>query len=67
MQGDALNVRLDRGEIAYGVVTAWPDPDLVGSDAGRGRTRVVHRGLPGPPRGGAQNLHGRRRTCGWMR
>lgn len=29
MQHDALRTRLDRGEVAYGVVTAWPDPDLI--------------------------------------
>ncbi|MDR7419178.1 MAG: aldolase/citrate lyase family protein [Armatimonadota bacterium] len=29
MADDALKSRLDRGEVAYGVVTAWPDPDLV--------------------------------------
>lgn len=29
MQADALKARLDRGEVAYGIVTAWPDPDLI--------------------------------------
>jgi 2-keto-3-deoxy-L-rhamnonate aldolase RhmA len=29
MPHDALKSRIDRGEVAYGVVTAWPDPDLI--------------------------------------
>jgi 2-keto-3-deoxy-L-rhamnonate aldolase RhmA len=28
MRVDALRRRLDGGEVAYGVVTSWPDPDL---------------------------------------
>jgi 2-keto-3-deoxy-L-rhamnonate aldolase RhmA len=29
MQHDALKTRIDRGEVAYGLVTAWADPDLI--------------------------------------
>lgn len=29
MRHDPLRTRLDRGEVAYGIVTAWPGPDLI--------------------------------------
>ena len=29
MEKSTLRQRLDAGEVAYGVITAWPDPDLV--------------------------------------
>lgn len=31
LRHDALKTRFDRGEAAYGIVTARPDPDLIGA------------------------------------
>lgn len=29
MQGDRLRQRLEAGDVAYGIITGWADPDVV--------------------------------------